>query len=370
MDDALACQALEEIVARAPWEPPDIFERPVDLYLAARNLSDDREGSWSFSLFPQRLLAQSQNGLDFAYEHLERWDEVRAALLLKERLEASGFAWPMGYGMSLGFEVFDRMLRSRSGDLSPPLDGEPFRGRHAVAALAFDESTERIVFPNSWGGRWGDHGIGYIGRLFFEAHVDDVILRRPAWLGPSPAMDREARRRAWQAGTAGAVNYEVWEASWATPNSIKTKEVSISEVPHQLRRRMLYSFANGQPFDVVELRLHEALCGRLHAVHDRSTQLTTLMELWVPPDRRRRGYATFLLAAAEELAINVGSTMIRLVLHEADASEVAESRAPGFAAAAGYAWKSTERRRPNLAGQGVRALGMALGDSHAPILPT
>jgi len=323
---------------RAPWDPPEWLGDPVATWLAARAISDEPEVQWTFPIFVWRAVAVSPTGLDFGYEFLESWEETTAALLVQRHVHESGFGGSFNLHLSFGMRVFDSTLRSTTGRLALPEPSEHFRGRHWVSAVAWDQTKDEIVFPNSWGFRWGDGGVGYIREEYFNAHVDSVILNRPTWMGSSPAMDEKMKTLAWRRGTPGQIDQDIYAEAWHTPNRIKAKTVMLNDGQHDIRRRMLYTFAKGLPFDIVEIREGEDLRGRLHLVHDLQSRLSTATELWVPPSSRRGGYGTYLLSLAEELASGVSSQRLRFLLHEADAGELGRGRATAFAESAGLQW--------------------------------
>ena len=119
---------------------------------------------------------------------------------------------------------------------------------------------------------------------------------------------------------------------------------------------MLYTFANHLPFDVVELRNGEDLCGRMHVIHDRPNAQSIIPEIWIAPTVRRLGYGRYLESVGCNLATDVGASRIQLLLNEADASEVGLSRAVSFAENTGYQWEPADMRRPNIVGTATKGM--------------
>ncbi|MFE4622109.1 GNAT family N-acetyltransferase [Streptomyces mirabilis] len=327
------------------------------LWTATRKLSDEPEAQWCFLDFNHRLLASADNGLDFAYEDLSTWDEVTSALLFSGWLRERGISGPLGIGVVLGVETFDGVLRSRTGRFNLPKSWERFRGRHALTAVGWDERRDEIVVRNSWGTKWGNQGYGYIPRAYFEAYVDCATALRPAWVGPSPLMDKAKKEIAWKRGNPNGLDPTPMLDAWMTPNPIKAKTVEHQGRPHQVRRRMLYTLWNATPFDAVEIREGAEFRGRIHLTHNRRQGVSTFRELWVAPAHRRQGYGSYLIREGEELAADAGTTWTHILLREADASAVGLPRAQAVAMACGYGWASDSSRRPNLVMAGVKALG-------------
>lgn len=138
-------------------------------------------------MMTNRVLVGDEHGLNFTYESASTWDELVQVLTLKRWAEEAGWAQlALGIQCTLGLETYDGVLRSATGRLRIPESWERFRGRHIVVPIGWEPTTNEVLFLNSWGRNWGDHGFGYVGREFFEAHVDSVNLTRPAWLGFSP----------------------------------------------------------------------------------------------------------------------------------------------------------------------------------------
>lgn len=57
----------------------------------------------------------------------------------------------------------------RTGVLPVPTRRDPFLGGHAVLAVGYDHARRLIMFRNSWGAGWGDHGYGYLPYPFLAS---------------------------------------------------------------------------------------------------------------------------------------------------------------------------------------------------------
>ena len=116
---------------------------------------------------------------------------------------------------------------------------------------------------------------------------------------------------------------------------------------------MLYTFANHLPFDVVELRNGEDLCGRMHVIHDRPNAQSIIPEIWIAPTVRRLGYGRYLESVGCNLATDVGASRIQLLLNEADAR---------WPVARGFVRRNTgtnepaDMRRPNIVGTATKGM--------------
>jgi C1A family cysteine protease len=54
----------------------------------------------------------------------------------------------------------------RTGVLPVPTRGDRLLGGHAVLAVGYDHVRRLLLFRNSWGSGWGDHGYGYLPYAF------------------------------------------------------------------------------------------------------------------------------------------------------------------------------------------------------------
>lgn len=333
-----------------------------DLWRAGRALSGEPDLEWSFRLFVCRALALSDavgpedpRGDDLSYEPLSRWGEVVAALRLNQLLYAAGVAPGDGYVLTAGMEFFDSGYRVRDGHLPLPTQGDAFRGRHSVALVDVTPSDE-LLFPNSWGQRWGDDGFGTISRAYFENHVDAVWAERKAWLGPSPAARDCLRPRGRWLKEAAPGTPEAVAREWLTGNRRKAKQITIAGHPFEVTMRETSSAREGAPqLDIVSLRRGGGrIVGRAHVLHRRDVPLSVLEELFVHPEERRRGYGAGLDELAADIARRRGQRPLKTLLHEADAT--AAGHAIAFAEARGYRWVDRTSRRPNVSGFGVRAI--------------
>ncbi|MBM9505034.1 GNAT family N-acetyltransferase [Actinacidiphila acididurans] len=337
---------------RPPWTLPDIPTGNQAVWRSARLLSDEPEKRWTFTSMIHRSLACSEHGLSFTYENLSRWDDVIAALVIGEKLRSRGIAGLLGLNVALGFDIFDGALRSPDGRLTRARKGEPFRGRHSVAAERWDPKEDSIIFVNNWGARWGKDGKGSISREYFENHVDSAALLRPAWIGPSPKMDNRIRELSKERNKE-LKDPDIYLDAWMTPNRPSQEPATRNGHRVELAKRMLYRFSDNTPLEVVEARENGRFVGRMHILHSRKQRISSIEELWIHPAVRRQGHGSTLTAYGVLLARRFGSRLVRLLLHEADASELGIERAKKFAGSLGCEWMEYGRTRPNWRGQTV-----------------
>lgn len=116
---------------------------------------------------------------DFLYYKLSSLDWIRASLAAR-------------HPVVIGFSVPESMMSdacAQTGRVLFPLGDERMVGGHAVLLVGHDDAftvgaeTGALVFLNSWGADWGDHGYGYLPyRFFTERLAEDpwaAHLRQP-----------------------------------------------------------------------------------------------------------------------------------------------------------------------------------------------
>ena len=74
----------------------------------------------------------------------------------------------------LGVEVFEGMLKTKTGVVPLPKKNETSLGGHAIAACSYDDEKKLIKFKNSWSTRWGDKGFGYLSYEYIQRYMMDA----------------------------------------------------------------------------------------------------------------------------------------------------------------------------------------------------
>jgi len=77
-----------------------------------------------------------------------------------------------GYPVVFGIQVYSsssEMEHQKSGIIPvPDTSSEMLHGGHAILAVAYDDTSERVTFRNSWGAEWGDCGCGTLPYEYFD----------------------------------------------------------------------------------------------------------------------------------------------------------------------------------------------------------
>jgi len=318
----------------------------AEMWKTGREWNGYPELEWTGAIFPDRVTAFRAEHKGFYYERIRDFSLVRLLVWLNSELIARGVkSYP---SVTLGFEYFDSAYRSVDGRLQLPTDYDPYRGKHNAMLWTLREDDE-IAFAG-WDPNWGNHGMGYMTREYFDRFVDSAITRWYAFGGPSQACYRCMNR----VETHRLQRYERLAHCWAAPNVFQINEETIAGVAHSILYWEVLSLQDENWVDVIEIRDPQQVIGRAHVHH--GDAVTTVRELFVLPLARHRGYGTFLERLAVERAEVYEHPTIELWLHDDDARPRTRPAAIAFGEALGYEWREVERHRPNVVAIGGKSL--------------
>ena len=74
----------------------------------------------------------------------------------------------------LGIEVFEGMLKTKTGMVPLPKKNETSVGGHAICAVGYDDEKELVKFKNSWSEKWGQQGFGYLPYAYIGRYMMDA----------------------------------------------------------------------------------------------------------------------------------------------------------------------------------------------------
>ena len=74
----------------------------------------------------------------------------------------------------LGIEVFEGMMKTKTGIVPLPKKNDVALGGHAIAACGYDDKKKSIKFKNSWSTKWGNKGFGYLSYEYIERYMMDA----------------------------------------------------------------------------------------------------------------------------------------------------------------------------------------------------
>jgi len=247
------------------------------------------------------------------------------------------------------FWVFQSSRKAPGGLLSQPMPDDESIGLHAVSVEGFDSATNSIRFRNNWGSGWGDRGYGNVTIDYLEKFHHETFVQRMARWGPSPYKrtrmlaaqgDRNEIRRLWSVQNPREVliargrGFNLRIHYYETVSPTTNADVTCFAVTTGFGLRIGWCF----------LRHLE-------------TGLAEIAELFVWPTFRRMGIGSWLEAEAVEAAAYRGSSVIQLIMNEADAV-IGPPRAAArkFAAARGYSLRWRLGVNPRSHATGIKAI--------------
>ena len=130
-----------------------------------------RESLWPYEIrrFTAKPTAacytEAANHQVTAYQRLNRTSPVDALAEMKACLA-------MGLPFVFGFAVYEHVMSAtvaRTGRIRLPGKSERMLGGHAVMAVGYQESTQMVLFRNSWGAAWGCSGYGQMPYAYLES---------------------------------------------------------------------------------------------------------------------------------------------------------------------------------------------------------
>jgi len=96
-----------------------------------------------------------------SYWRIRDLDELKASLLTA----------PVVIGVGCYEEIFNV---GKDGVVQDPANPDNLYGGHAICAVGFDSTTERIKFKNSWSPLWGQNGYGYFSYDYIKNYMWDA----------------------------------------------------------------------------------------------------------------------------------------------------------------------------------------------------
>ena len=222
---------------------------PAAFYDACKAI-DGYKGPGTFNLIACRVYGfYFQSDRQPFYESLSDFADVKAVSDMNYYLLAGDAQEGSLHHLMMTFRVFDSTYSAPAGRLPMPQQSEKDWGLHAVAVIGWDDTTDSIVFQNSWGRRWGEGGIGYMSKQYFESYMNDVWLARRTHVGPIPAKWKRL-----QAAESPREFVKVWEL----PNTRWRRRFRHKRCGHQW---VIYETisSTGDRTEVIEIRTRYGL---------------------------------------------------------------------------------------------------------------
>ena len=74
----------------------------------------------------------------------------------------------------IGVEVFEGMMKTKTGIVPMPKKNETALGGHAICPVGYDDKKKVIKFKNSWSDQWGQKGYGFLPYDYIERYMMDA----------------------------------------------------------------------------------------------------------------------------------------------------------------------------------------------------
>jgi GNAT superfamily N-acetyltransferase len=302
-------------------------------YLLAKEIDGHPGREWSYAVFTSRVRAmRAFSPATYFYEPLASFDSARLGnAVVWDQFHANGDIDEME-NITLGMRWYRSGFYATEGRLQPLQAGDDFVGHH-VSVVVRTEGQNTLVFHNMWSD-WGDDSFGYITRECFDDYVDEVWLGRPSQTGSSPAQKREMAAGSKYGSSSRRL--AAIRRAWSTTRPIQTRTVLIEDRPHTLHQIRVLSARTHRTVCVMEIT-HEVMGsvarGHIQTGGDKCAEIE---ELFVWPNRRRRGYGAFLLNAMLAVAGREGHTEVTLPIYDADYLSINGPGAEAFLARHGF----------------------------------
>jgi GNAT superfamily N-acetyltransferase len=300
----------------SPWDDPPThpvpFTHPRDLWAAAKQI-DGLGGEWSYICFTYRALNfHFPQRPPLWAEPLRGFDELFQEVWLRAWARESGISEETPGGIPVTITVFRSVFSAPNDDWPLPEPHESSIGRHTVSILGIhDDNT--LLFRHGWSDWPKNHALGRLSRKYIENYATELWITRQCGQGPLSETIEELVQ------SAGSSKFAtIWRRSGRRGSEDVSGEPNL-----RIRWWESYSVQDSAPAEVVVLTLSGTIRVAVALViYDPGE--ATIMDLFVWPTYRQRGYATLLEEAiARRAAVRDAEYLAAVVL---DADVVREER--------------------------------------------
>jgi len=312
----------------SPWDGPPLeplpLQYPRDIWAAAKQI-DELGGEWSYLCFSFRALNfHLYHVAPLWFEPLRGFDELYQEAYF--RALAEGLRVPATYAgeISATFEVFKSVFSAPTNSWLLPEQGESPIGRHTVSIVGIQDD-DTLRFQHGWSDWPKDFAIGSISRAYIDRYATELWVSRRYGAGPlNSTFDKLINIQ-------GSPEYA---SMWRKPG--RRGSETITDQP-DLRIRWWESFSiqENAPGEVVALTLSDTIRVAVALVLYEPEE-ATIMDLFVWPGYRRRGFATILERIVAQRATSRGIRKLSVLVLDADVVR-GQERATRFLASRGYA---------------------------------
>lgn len=119
-----------------------------------------QQGDCAETHWPYEIAKFAQKPPSTCYKEAAKYRAVQYQRLARNLNQMKG-CLASGYPFAFGFTVYESFEGeevARTGVIAMPAPREHVLGGHAVLAVGYDDSEQRFIVRNSWGGEWGLQG--------------------------------------------------------------------------------------------------------------------------------------------------------------------------------------------------------------------
>ena len=338
--------------ASVPWEgahgTPKSESASRQLWRITKSI-DELGGEWTYTIFIARALNHFYRHPPHHYYPLSNFERMGLELILIDRAREFELTPDEIGGVTLSFTVYPSFYDAVAGRVELPRENELPIGQHAVSALGL-ETEDSFAFQHGWP-EWAPNGLGFMSRAYFDRFATEAWLIRRRNRGPSSfdsagilldqsvtsSVFREEWRRFGPSGSEATLRHPGLIFRWYSFYDLDDEnegEVLILE-------------------DANRTRIASAVV--TYRISSNTGQTTSaLIDLFVPPQFRRNGYARLLENWMAERSISRNAVRIEAAIWDADAV-VGRARAEGFLNACGYTLEALHGSQQ--VARGVRMFG-------------
>lgn len=292
-----------------PWDDPPLEPRqlryPRDIWAAAKQI-DGLGGEWSYQVFMHRALNfHMPTAPPHWAEPLSSFDALWQEVWFKSWAMSAGVPREEIGSATASFDVFRSVFTAPSDEWPMPEMGESTIGKHTVSIIGIkDEDT--LLFRHGWSDWPKDYAPGQLTREYINRYAAELWANRLAGRGPLQSTVESL---------AKAVGTPEFAQIWRHPGRRGTEDLDSPGV--QLRWWESYSLEENCPGEVLCLVVSRRIRVAVAMVVYAPTE-ATIIDLFVWPGYRRRGYASLLESIAADRAHVRRASHLNTIVLDAD----------------------------------------------------
>jgi GNAT superfamily N-acetyltransferase len=303
-----------------------------EIYFMAKRIDDfDSDGSFllaTMRVYKYYLPSYKQH----YYESMKSMEDLYTAVNLANILRSENIELPYIPIVSIDFECFKSIYDTDIDGIVPmPSHNDRSLGRHAVQVINVDKDSSSIMFPNSWGNKWGKDGFGFLSSDYLNRYLKEICFAMDASVG----IDDEKIERIKNTQDCNEI-----AGIWMEKNE---KDSIDTDLNGKKLNIVWYSLRNmSGPFvEIFDLRTFEGQrLGWAHLTHSHNdgdtVKKSCITELFIWPTFRKKGYGTLLENYCVENALRMDSSILQISLYEMDDLKGIDSPVRLFASKLGY----------------------------------